>query len=152
MRRASRHVLLIAFATLVAACPGSLENPDRFAGVGCELNIDVPRDVLQARCDGQDCHNSGANPAAGLDLVSPDVLQRLIDVPGRACDGRALIQADAPDGSQLLDRLEEMPQCGLRMPLGGDVLPVEERNCVRAWVFEAVTGTSGNALGARHGR
>ncbi len=152
MRRVSCHLLLTSIAFLVAGCPGSLENPDRFAGVGCELNIDVERDVLQAKCDGQDCHNSGPAPAAGLDLVSPDVLRRLIDVPGRACDGRALIQSEAPDGSQLLDRIQEMPECGLRMPLGGDVLPAEEANCVRAWVFEAVTASSGSALTGVQGR
>ncbi|MEQ8274918.1 MAG: hypothetical protein RMA76_13045 [Deltaproteobacteria bacterium] len=146
MRRAYGQIVFLTCVVLTSGCPGSLENPDRFAGVTCELNIDVERDVLQAKCGGMDCHNSGAAPAAGLDLESPDVLQRLIDVPGRACNGRALIQSDAPDGSQLLDRVQDTPECGLRMPLGGDVLPADERNCLRAWVFEAVTGTNASAL------
>lgn len=146
MRRSLGQLVIVVCAAVTSACPGSLENPDRFAGVSCELNIDVERDVLQAKCGGMDCHNSGANPAAGLDLESPNVLQRLIDVPGRACDGRQLIQSEAPDGSQLLDRVQEMPECGLRMPLGADVLPAEEQNCLRAWVFDAITEQNANAL------
>jgi hypothetical protein len=124
----------------VAGCPGSLENPDRFAGVSCTLTIDVERDIFQAKCSGGTCHGAGAMPAGNLDLESPDVLSRLVGVSGQGCNGRALIQTEAPDGSAILDRLAEEPECGLRMPLGSDPLPPEEVDCVRAYVFEAANG------------
>lgn len=117
-------------------CPGSLENPDRFAGASCSLSIDVEQDIFVDKCGGSQCHE-GAMPAANLDLVSADVLSRLRDVPGAGCNGRALIQTEAPDGSAILDRLAEMPECGLRMPLGADPLPQAEIDCVRAYVFDA---------------
>lgn len=146
MSSSVRFFFAIFAVSFVAACPGSLENPDRFSGVTCTLAIDVETDIFVAKCGGGNCHGASASPAAGLDLESADLVERLVDVPGRSCNGRALIQSQAPDGSQMIDRVGEMPECGPRMPFGGQALSIEEQNCVRAWVFDVLTGSTSSAL------
>lgn len=125
----------IAAALLLLACPGTLEDKDRFltssggSGGACP---DVPNELLGSRCSGNGCHGA-ASPAAGLDLVSGDYGARLVDKPAQTCDG-VLADPTDPAGSVLVILLGPDPACGERMPLHGTPLTDAEISCVEAWL------------------
>ena len=81
-------LLVVGFgAATFLGCPGELENPERFLDGGVPVTCpDIYNDIFVKRCAGSICHE-GANAAAGLDLVAPNVESRLVDVPGRDCPG-----------------------------------------------------------------
>lgn len=151
MRRAWHLLALLSFG--LTACPGELEDPDRFLSTQpslCALGLTVETDLFPQKCGTLGCHGVQA-PSANLDLVSPNVASRLIGTPGTGCEGRALVVAAAPDQSALLDRIKGSPECGLRMPLGQDPLSAAEYDCVRRWIFKVVTSsTSSTALTGGH--
>lgn len=91
-------------------------------------------DVFVTDCSGGVCHHSGCDPARGLDLRSPDVADRLIDVAS-SCNGRLYVDPNDIDHSFLLEKLQsDTPECGSRMPLVGTTLPAETIQCVRDWI------------------
>jgi hypothetical protein len=126
---------------LAAGCAGELDNPARFA--------DCPpgqvEQMFMQKCtsaDGMGCH--GANmPDADLDLVSPGVGQRVKSLTSTSmCEGRALVEAD-PDAKQLMvEKIEDDPTCGSRMPFGEQALSVNEIECVRRWVDDLAAEAS----------
>jgi len=141
-----RHRTLIAAFVLAAAlpaCPGSLEDPSRFDGqfgggssVGCQ---DVPM-LLSTRCATAGCHAS-ANSAAGLDLVTADVITRL---SGKMASGGTglLIDPMQPANSVLYTKLTSVPPFGGRMPLSGAVLDDTTQSCVLTWIETSTKGGS----------
>ncbi len=123
--------LLVAVLGL-AGCPGDLEDPDRFLGGGPFVCPDIVDELFVDRCGGSICH-SGSEPAAGLDLVSPGVIARLVDQQGRDCPG-ILVDPLDPEGSLLYDKLTPSTACGSPMPLGRPMLTQAELACVRDWI------------------
>lgn len=121
-----------AIAVVVAAglgCAGELANPARFA----DCPPGYVEQLFQARCG--ECHGA-TEPDAFLDLASPGVDARLRGVTSMStCEGRILV--DAPGGDHLmLEKLEDAPTCGSRMPLGKPALSQLEVECVRRWLDE----------------
>ena len=145
-RRFAEVALLVLPAVFLPACPGTIENRERFldaAGTRCTEPLDVPVAVFKRDCNNAICHDS-EQPAGGLDLDSPGVVQRLVSVPGTDCGGRLRIDPDDPDRSLLLEKLESIsPECGDRMPLGSP-LPANVIACVRQWVH-VVARSAGDA-------
>lgn len=107
-------------------------------------NVDEVLAILSARCG--DCHHT-SDGVLGMDLTSVEGLRtttigvpasetRAIDpTPGPTLAGLARIEPGAPDQSFLIWKLtseEEVP--GERMPAGGEPLPLEEAEVVRAWI------------------
>jgi hypothetical protein len=136
---------LIAFTTVMSACPGTIENRERFldSAAACSDPLDVPDAVFRTHCNDAICHDSD-QPAGGLDLDSPDVLSRLLGVRGTECVQRLRIDPGDPGRSLLLEKLESIaPECGDRMPLGSP-LPANVVDCVRQWV-DLVTEGAGDA-------
>ena len=131
MRAAALMAVLLA-----GGCAGELEDPERFAS--CPPGFVAQ--LFQTRCAGP-CH-AGAEPEAGLDLVSEGVEARLIGVTSTTtfCEGKALIEPDAVEPTEhlMIDKLQERPSCGSRMPFGAEGLSQAEIECVRRWVDEAV--------------
>lgn len=126
MRRLPAPLLLLLLGT---ACPGRLEDPERFESAAAEpCTLDVERTLLPASCGSGGCHGT-SNPAAGLDLVSPGVAQRLLDVKS-SCRDKPLVNAS---GSYLLEKLHPRPGCGTQMPLGTP-LTASELGCVEQYV------------------
>lgn len=138
---------LLALALLLAACAAELENPARFvdggadrdaaaAGGDCPEGTDVETELLAERCAGSVCHSAGESAAAGLDLVSPGVAERLVGVAStsEACGGAVLVVAGDPDASLLVDKLLPSPSCGGTMPLGQTPFTDSEITCVRDWI------------------
>jgi len=133
------RMVLPTFAVAVASCflflgcPGELENPERFLDGGLPLACpDIPNELFVKSCAGSICHE-GANPAAGLDLIAPDVESRLVDKPGRDCPG-LLVDPVLPEASLLYQKLLPLPECGSPMPVGKPALNGFELECVREWI------------------
>lgn len=121
----------------LAACPGAIDDPERFTrGPECP---DVEAELFALRCSSRLCHGAGAESQAGLDLRSPGPESRLVDVASTSkdCDGRLLIDPDEPEASLLLLKLGEDPPCGERMPLVGARLNAFERQCLLDWIERA---------------
>ena len=134
----------------LAGCPGTLADREAFEAAMIEAGTleagavtgddtdasfqcpDVPSGILAARCGLSGCH--GSTPAAGLDLVSPDVHARLT---GKAANGGPGVLVDPggdPDASVLYLKLTASPPFGSRMPLAGDPLDDATLACVAAWI------------------
>jgi hypothetical protein len=132
-RRALTAALLPLVITLMAAgCPGRLEDPDRFLDGGGFTCPDIENDLFPKSCGGSICHE-GAEAAAGLDLVAPGVVSRLVDKMGRDCPG-ILVDPVVPESSLLYEKLLPLPDCGSPMPLGRPALTPDELACVRDWI------------------
>jgi hypothetical protein len=155
------QLLVLAVAGFCAVgCPGKLDNPGDFSNPlgdgggsggsggssGVRCNIDpsqVPAQIFQPSCATSACHDA-SNPAGELDMVSPDLTSRLIDVPSSQCPQYNRIDRAAPESSLLIDKLvKAVPVCGDRMPFGG-TLPPDQIQCVRDWI-NLVLGGSGDA-------
>lgn len=130
-------------AVIAAGCPGTLENKAQFltggagggnGGGGTSNCQDVPSTIFKAKCDGSGCHGA-TNPAFALDLVSPNVADRVVGKPAMECTGILADPQDAED-SVLYTKLLDTPPCGARMPFGGMPLSDAEIACVKAWIEE----------------
>lgn len=127
--------VMIASVLVLTGCPGELENPEQYTELpACRGNIDVPALFLE-KCGSSICHGGqSSDPAAGLDLTSPGIASRLVNVPAEECGGLVRIDPTNPDNSFLLGKIIEPPAgCGDRMPLVG-LLSANEIACIRAWI------------------
>jgi len=148
MSRAGTHVAALgvagaclALTTLAASCTGG-EFTD--GGTG---ECDVPV-MLATNCAGSVCHGD-EEPAAGLDLVSDGVEDRLIGVRGSAdCDEQVLIEPGYPDNSLLIEKVsDENPSCGRTMPPMGHPLSSFQLECLRQFAIDAEGGPSCETCG-----
>ncbi|MEM1415219.1 MAG: hypothetical protein AAGH15_09975 [Myxococcota bacterium] len=133
----------LGLATLVlalaAGCPGELEDVSRFSTVVSDFCLDPNFDVVaefRASCGGPNLCHEGDDPAAGLDLVSEGIFERMASRSSDSCDGRLVVDPANVDESFLLDKLlGPPPGCGDRMPLVG-FLNDSEVGCVARWLEE----------------
>jgi hypothetical protein len=127
----------------LAGCPGSLEDPERFALADGSACLDVPTTLLGAKCaTGAGCHVAEA-PGGDLDLVSPGLAARLVDVPASStCGGTLLVDSSDPEASLLYQKVLDSAPCGSRMPLGGAPLVDVERACLLEWITELDASSS----------
>jgi hypothetical protein len=126
--------------TLVLGCAGEIADPDEYTDPSllyeCSANVDVPRDILQARCG--TCHGVLA-PSGSLDLVSPEVGDRLYGVASATCRDQVLIETGNLFWGFFYDKVtSELPMCGARMPLDADPLTPEELDCLHLWLSTQV--------------
>ena len=131
--------LSLIIAVLCSACPGSLENPQRFTGDGgangCSLS-NIQAELVEARCATSGCHD-GTTAAEGLNLLDDGSLaSRLLGVnaQGEGCEAELLINANDTASSYLINKLGANPSCGLTMPLTPPLLTEEELTCMQNWV------------------
>jgi len=107
-------------------------------------------DVLAESCAMVGCHDD-VTRAGDLDLLSPDVESRVVDVASKAigCETDILVVAGDPDSSYLIQKIESSPGiCGLQMPLVGS-LPSQDIEVLRQWIVDlGGTGGSGGVGGA----
>jgi len=122
---------LALLALGVAACPGSLTDPDLILAVRAASVCDAPSQVFAARCAG--CHSPGPAEYVNLDLTSPGVAKRVTGTRS-TCQGEVLVVAGKPDASYLYTKLTEPnPTCGSQMPLNGS-LGADDLACVESWI------------------
>ena len=157
-----RPARAVVFLLGLAGCPGTLDDPAEFstaftaddAGAGAPPQSeagavdcgDVPTTVLRGTCGVVGCHNP-ASPAEGLDLASPGVVSRLLDVPGVEAPALGLFLIDPvhPSQSIVLTKLRTSTvPYGAQMPLGGTPLTDPQVSCVAAWIASvAATADAG---------
>lgn len=93
--------------------------------------------IFEDSCGNAVCHDADA-PAAGLDLVSPNVEDRTIDVASTdaGCASEFLVVAGDPDQSYLLAKILASPGiCGGQMPIG-TILDAMDTEVVRQWILD----------------
>ena len=133
------RVLVGALVAVCVGCPGSLEDPDRFAldgaGAACP---DITQTLFPTDCATAQCH-SAAVKQQGLDLQSPDVLARLVGVPATGGPG-LLIDPSTPQASVIYTKLTATPPFGARMPFGETPLDDGTVACVLQWITAQVDG------------
>jgi hypothetical protein len=157
---------VLGLQAATVGCPGTLDDPARFfdtdggqlglasdltEGEGGELSgdapncPDVPQTVFLPTCTGSTCHSS-QNQAQGLDLQSPNLSARLVNVPSTEGSG-LLIDPSAPSSSVLYTKVTAKPPFGARMPEGATPLDSATIACVLAWVTQNISVTSGSEGG-----
>jgi hypothetical protein len=99
---------------------------------GDDLQCDIPK-LFEDHCGGGICHSDGESTAAGLDLTTPGVEERVSGVPGAGCVGILADPAD-PEASLLYTKVSDAPTCGTRMPLNGEALTEDQLSCMRDWI------------------
>lgn len=134
----------VLLALVIAGCPASLSNPEDFIDGG-SIEKDAET-ILAESCGTTGCHDASPQAQAGLDLISPNVESRVVDVNavGLGCESAVLVVAGDPDGSYLLDKVLNLPTiCGLQMPLVGS-LASDEIQILRQWIID-LGGSGGGA-------
>jgi hypothetical protein len=155
----------LALAAATAGCPTSLDDPGRFDGNGGPSGTgtgddsqdgvlgeggacpDLPQ-FFAATCTASSCHNA-SDLAQGLNLQSPDVASRLVNVMATEGPG-LLIDPSAPGASILYLKLTASPPFGAQMPLGQKPLPGPMTACVLDWI-ESGEMAGGTAVDAGAG-
>ncbi len=144
-------------------CPGTLADPAEFADVGgAQLGsdagaeggsegeggapacvaADVPTTILQQTCGVAGCHGT-TDPEEGLDLASPGVASRLINIPAMEMPALDLIDSMDSQTSVILTKLQASTvPYGSQMPLGEPPLTPQQVACVAAWI-ESVIADAG---------
>ena len=104
MKRFASFTIGVLSLLVISGCPGSLSNPDDFIDGGVvEKDAEM---ILAESCGTSGCHDATPQAQAGLDLISPNVESRVVDVNavGLGCENSILVVAGDPDASYLLDR------------------------------------------------
>ena len=132
-----RLTLPILSSLLLVSCAGDLNNPGDFiGGAGGSTGATVEL-VLQTNCGNAGCHESD-QPAAGLDLVSPNVASRTVAVTSGDpdCESEIVVIAGDPDESFMMKKILNMPGiCGGQMPIG-TILGAEDTEVIRQWIID----------------
>ncbi|MBM4358873.1 MAG: hypothetical protein FJ096_12285 [Deltaproteobacteria bacterium] len=138
-----------ATASSSSASGGGTSTTASGAGGGSVCSADLPsieQAIFATSCAGNSCHN--ATDAAGdLDLVSPGVEGRLVDVAAATCKVLR-VAPGKPEESFLYQKVADArPVCGDRMPVGA-VLSAEQLGCLRDWIASLSVGCETCGTGA----
>lgn len=142
-----------AGAVIIASgCPGELDNPEQFphqtTSTACP---NMAARFIPINCGLSDCHSANGR-AGGLDLVSPNLAARIVNVPGSsACSGIVLADPDNPEESLIYRKLESEPPCGVQMPREAEPLTAHERECVAQWLGSLTGTNTGTGTGSGGG-
>jgi hypothetical protein len=143
MKRFASLAYGLCSALVFTGCAGDLSNPEDFIDGGTVLKS--AEAILAASCGTTGCHDDAPQPQAGLDLLSPNVESRVVDInaTGLGCTSDTLVVAGDPDGSYLLDKvLDTIGICGLPMPVLGS-LSASEVDILRQWIIDLGASNGG---------
>lgn len=142
MYRFSLASLSLCSAIVLSACPGTLSNPEDFGEAPMEVKD--AETILADSCGTTGCHDDTTQAQMGLDLISPGVEDRVVDVPAMApgCTDRILVVAGDPDSSYLIAKLGVLDICGSQMPLL-ESLTAQEIETLRQWVVDLGDSSGG---------
>jgi hypothetical protein len=129
--------LPILSSLLLVSCAGDLTNPEDFIGGAGGSPGQSVEGVFLVNCGNPVCHDSD-QPAADLDLVSPNVASRTVDVNSVEpnCGSEIIVIAGDPDESYMMKKILNAPGiCGGQMPLG-TILGAEETEVIRQWIID----------------
>ena len=157
----------------IAGCPANLEDPERFnlpgaggasagaaaatagaAGAGTGVDLTKVTPLFSSTCaTSVACHVAGAN-VTGLDLMSPNVEQRLVNVPAMHqlagvtdCPMVKLVDTAAPMKSWILSKVTPgaFGDCGALMPFGGAQLSAMDLATITKFVTDEAAAANGSA-------
>ena len=121
--------------------PGAPGTP----GAACDIQAVMAKP--ENGCVNSLCH--GAQYQGGLDLASPGVETRLVDVHSttEACGGEPLIDSQNPENSLLLRLIDPArfaaAPCGVMMPFGTKTgVSAEDLSCFESWVTSLTGGAN----------
>jgi hypothetical protein len=124
----------LVFALLCfSACPGELENPERFlngADAGGGPTCNVENGTFKNVCATAGCHDA-VTKTQFLDLESPGVLGRI-----KAQQATCASVAGQPLGTFLIAKINGTSTCGAPMPSGFDPLDAGEIRCIEAYIAD----------------
>jgi hypothetical protein len=126
----------LCLAAALGGCPGTLSNPEAFDDGGVALKD--AETIFGESCGTSGCHDDSLQAQAGLDLLSPDVAARVVDVnaTGIGCGNEILVVAGDPDSSYLFQKILNTPGiCGLPMPVVG-ALDSTDIETIRQWIID----------------
>ena len=90
-------------------------------------------------CTNEGCH--GNTFVGGLDLVSPDIAERIVGIPSvtDACQGELLVDPDNVDNSLLLRLIDPVryaarESCSVPMPFGTAGVSEDDVRCFETWI------------------
>lgn len=85
--------------------------------------------IFNGNCATSGCHDSGTQQS-GVDLTSYDA------ATGSVGDqyGENIISAGDPDSSPIVDKINDDPEFGVRMPEGGGALSPAQIDSIVAWI------------------
>jgi len=124
------HRVVTALGLLAAVSACKDQDPGPTTSAHC-AEFDVPQ-LFVAQCSSSACHE-GSTPAADLDLVAAGLEERIVLKPATLCPGVIADPSD-PEASVLIEKLRPDPSCGVVMPLGLELLPEEDVECVVEWI------------------
>ena len=114
---------------------------------GCAAQ--VPSTIFAQTCASTNCHTS-TKPQELLDLQSPGVVARLLNVPAIEEPTLMLIDPKAPARSYILYKVQlTQPPSGMQMPASWSSLGIEQAApplssaqlaCLQQWVFAEAAG------------
>ena len=145
---------LVTGGLAMGGCPGSLENPERFTGGGGPGGAgacpDIEAELFPQKCtDGTNCHTADFE-AAGLDLETPGIGDRIVGAPATAtgCMGMPMADPSDPTGSIIYNVLTD-ESCSTfgQMPFGADPLSQAEIDCVEEWITTLEGGGTTTSTG-----
>jgi hypothetical protein len=101
--------------------------------------------VLTVSCSAFGCHSANT-PAANLDLESPGVQARLINVPAthmhildgsqaNCKPGELLVDVATPEAGVMLTKVIGTQSCGGIMPIVPRTMTTDEIACYRQWIY-----------------
>ena len=135
-----RLALSIFSSLLLVGCPGGLDNCEDFnacaGGGGGSTGVTVEL-VFQVNCGNAVCHDAD-QPAAMLDLVSPNVASRTVGVNSTDpnCGSDIIVIAGDPIESYMMKKILNEPGiCGGQMPIG-TILDAEDTDVIRQWILD----------------
>jgi hypothetical protein len=146
---------------ILGGCPANLDDPQRFDDAGMVVTDPSAAPacvtaIFARTCSGMVCHDHGSS-TNDLDLESPGVGMRLVDVPatfagvmmegGSVCMPAKYIDTSNRPASWLLVKINGMQgDCGTPMPQIG-TLTSTDKTCLNSYI-NTVMGTSSGSGGA----
>lgn len=145
---------LCVLGLVLAGCPGSLANPERFVGGSIDRDAEVDgdeppgscdpvadifsRDSASGGCNGALCHKDGAF----LDLVTgtpAEVFDRVsaqnAGTSSGPCSELTVVTVGDADASTLVQRVTGSA-CGTQMPSADSPLSAAEVDCIKQWIVD----------------
>lgn len=157
-----RTWIALRITMLLSACGGTIDDQGRFLpaedptvseGVGevtedeeqqqPVATIDVEGELFPTSCGAGGCH-AAQYPAANLDLVSPGIAERLVDVAS-ACDDLLLIDSTGAPSYFFEKVTSRSPACGAPMPWG-KTLSTEEVEAIADWIVDVSTASTSTTV------
>jgi hypothetical protein len=125
-------VSLFAMAALATGCPGEIADPSAFLDPPADAGCDAPGTVFTPVCGV--CHHAQPGELGELDLTSPSLESRIVNVTSAECGPAILVVPGQPANSFLYDKISSAtPTCGAQMPQTGSLTP-SQIQCVSSWI------------------